>query len=234
MSADRVNTELIVANYTRNQYENKYNKQHIPMALKYIIIAFAKKILGCDMLTFKEDLDFFRLLSTKISSRMKRCRILYKASDNEYSAAKFHQLCDGKGPSITIIKSNFGNIFGGYTSKKWPSINAKENYVKDDKAFLFLIRSNDTIQQSQCPQSFDIIDEDRNAITSCKGYGPLFGDWYDIKIDDECNLGGNYTYPSQFACPQNISGSDDRTAESQFTETQYWFDVVDYYVIQID
>ena len=30
--------------------------------------------------------------------------MLYRASDNGYSAKCFHQLCDGKGPTVLIVK----------------------------------------------------------------------------------------------------------------------------------
>lgn len=47
----------------------------------------------------------------------KRC---YWASENQFSAVRFHALCDGKGPTVTLIK--VGNrIFGGYTDKGWTS-----------------------------------------------------------------------------------------------------------------
>ena len=43
----------------------------------------------------------------------------YRGSDNYFSAQAFHQKCDNVGPTITVVKSEFGEIFGGYTSKPW-------------------------------------------------------------------------------------------------------------------
>ncbi len=41
---------------------------------------------------------------------------LYQASVDTFAAAKFHELCDGKGPTLTLIKTTANHIFGGYTT----------------------------------------------------------------------------------------------------------------------
>ena len=46
-------------------------------------------------------------------------KLLYRASENEYSAKSFHKYCDNKGPTLVIIKNSEGCIFGGYTTKSW-------------------------------------------------------------------------------------------------------------------
>ena len=46
-------------------------------------------------------------------------RLLYRASEHEYSANSFHEYCDNKGPTLVIIKSSEGWIFGGYTTQSW-------------------------------------------------------------------------------------------------------------------
>ena len=47
--------------------------------------------------------------------------LLYRGSKDGFTAASFHQKCDNKGPNISIIKSEHGLIFGGYTSLSWES-----------------------------------------------------------------------------------------------------------------
>jgi len=42
--------------------------------------------------------------------------LIYKASRDGFDANTFHSRCDNKGPTITIIQSNNGYLFGGYTS----------------------------------------------------------------------------------------------------------------------
>ena len=46
-------------------------------------------------------------------------RLLYRASEHEYTARSFHEYCDDKEPTLVIIKSSGGWIFGGYTTKLW-------------------------------------------------------------------------------------------------------------------
>ena len=109
-NSSEMDVELLAFNFTRNHYENKYNKQYLPIALKYVIIQFSKRVIASKLLTLKDDLALFSLLSTKISC-IRRFNLLFTASDHGYLAAKFHELCDDKGPTITIIKSNWQYIW---------------------------------------------------------------------------------------------------------------------------
>eukprot|EP01084_Bolivina_argentea_P256830 432575_1 len=117
--------ELIVWYYVRNQYEDKFNKIDFPMALKYLMLQFSKIIIGSKLLTTKEDMSFVQILSSKILN-IKQFKLLFRASENGYLASTFHTLCDGKVPTICIVKSDNGNIFGGYTSIKWKSYGCDE------------------------------------------------------------------------------------------------------------
>jgi len=42
----------------------------------------------------------------------------WQASRDGWEAKRFHDLCDGKGPTVTIVKVN-KYIFGAYTSRSW-------------------------------------------------------------------------------------------------------------------
>ena len=46
-------------------------------------------------------------------------RLLYRASEHGYTAESFHEYCDNKGPTLIVIKSSGGWIFGGYTTQSW-------------------------------------------------------------------------------------------------------------------
>ena len=46
-------------------------------------------------------------------------RLIYRASEHGYTAKSFHEYCDDKGPTLIIIKSSGGYIFGGYTTQSW-------------------------------------------------------------------------------------------------------------------
>ena len=182
-----IDSELVTFNFIRNHYERKY-KQNVPMALKYLALQFSKRIIGCKLLTIKQDMDFFDLLSTTFPS-IRKFNFLFRASDHQFSAKKFHEHCDDKGCTLTIIKSNHGNIFGGYTSKSWKSDRLTTS-KSDRRAFLFLIKSNDESIQIKCPLLLRLPIygyKPKHAIYCLNQNGPVFGNGFDIVIRDKCN-----------------------------------------------
>ena len=47
-------------------------------------------------------------------------KLIYRASEHGYTAKSFHECCDDvNGPTLVIIKSSGGWIFGGYTTRSW-------------------------------------------------------------------------------------------------------------------
>ncbi len=48
-----------------------------------------------------------------------KLKLLYRASEHGYTARSFHECCDDKGPTLIMIKSDGGWIFGGYTTQSW-------------------------------------------------------------------------------------------------------------------
>ena len=46
-------------------------------------------------------------------------KLIYRASEHGYSGKSFHKCCDDKGPTLVVIKSSEGWIFGGYTTQSW-------------------------------------------------------------------------------------------------------------------
>ena len=51
--------------------------------------------------------------------------LLFRATEHGFTATKFHELCDNKGKTLTIVKSTNNKIFGGYTPLNW---NTSGNY----------------------------------------------------------------------------------------------------------
>ena len=48
-----------------------------------------------------------------------KMKLLYRASEHDYTAKSFHECCDNQGPTLIVIKSSGGWIFGGYTTQSW-------------------------------------------------------------------------------------------------------------------
>ncbi len=49
----------------------------------------------------------------------------------------FHEKCDGKDNTVTIIKTDSNYVFGGFTAAKWSSCG---DNIADSTAFLFSLR----------------------------------------------------------------------------------------------
>ena len=86
-----------------------------------------------------EKKEEFSLLYKRLKKDFKEIvdfKLLYRGSVDGKSSSAFHEKCDGKGNTISIIRSNQHYIFGGYAVNKWTK-NAF-TWVNDDfKSFVF-------------------------------------------------------------------------------------------------
>nr|XP_034306893.1 interferon-induced protein 44-like isoform X3 [Crassostrea gigas] len=64
--------------------------------------------------------------------------LLYKISRDGGSTEMFHELCDNKGPTVTIFYNTDKNVYGGYVSDSWGSTGG---WCTDQRAFLFKLHS---------------------------------------------------------------------------------------------
>ena len=46
-------------------------------------------------------------------------KMIYRASEHGYTAKSFHECCDNQRPTLIVIMSSGGWIFGGYTTQSW-------------------------------------------------------------------------------------------------------------------
>ncbi|CDW72897.1 UNKNOWN [Stylonychia lemnae] len=127
-----------------------------------------------------------------------KCKLLYKATGDQFTASSFHQKCDNQGPTISFIQSEHGQVFGGYTSLSWTSPDRVKSQ-KDNDAFVFSLSKNSLHKQHQ--------NLDR-AVSHHKDQLMVFGGGIsnDIAIQNDCNnnsnslcsLGGTYQTPFGF------------------------------------
>ena len=71
-------------------------------------------IIGSNQTYLVQLHEWLKLVSQSKSS----WKLCWRGSKDGWAALTFHSLCDGKGPTVTIIKVN-QNIFGGYASVSW-------------------------------------------------------------------------------------------------------------------
>jgi hypothetical protein len=98
---------------------------------------------------------------------------LFDSSIHGDSAEAFHNRCDYKFNTISLIETNSGHRFGGYTSECFESPN---NYFdkKDNLSFVFSLDKMRT---------YDVI-KGKYAISCDKGYGPYFRDDHICIVDE--------------------------------------------------
>ena len=122
---------------------------------------------------FNNNTYFWVLLDRWINPREKKeTKLLYQAKEGEDKSENFHNACDGKTPTLILIKTQKGNIFGGYVEKPWE----KETKNKQDlNSILFNLITE---------KKYEIRNPDK-AIFCSELLGPSFGDeGKDLKIVD--------------------------------------------------
>ena len=105
-------------------------------------------------------------------------QLLWKASRDDFRASTFHSKCDGKGATVTIIKSDRDQIFGGYTSMSWRN---SGGFNQDSKAFIYSL-SRKMKHSNQKNNGHSVYYDNR--------FGPVFGSGFDICVVDNSNESG--------------------------------------------
>jgi len=104
----------------------------------------------------------------------KRFRLLFRSSRDGASAASFHTACDGQGPTVTLIKSSGGYVFGGYAGVAWSSDSSSHACPS---AFLFTVTN-----PHGDPITRFMSNGDRWAVVCFFGWGPTFGAGQDMWV----------------------------------------------------
>ncbi|KAL9650656.1 hypothetical protein ABK040_016373 [Willaertia magna] len=106
--------------------------------------------------------------------------LLWQGTRDGFDANTFHNKCDNKGPTVTVIKTTCGSVFGGYTRISW---SRNENYGTDNTAFLFSLSS----QGKNTSLKFQISQNryDNYAIYCSSNNGPIFGKNHDLTVSNK-------------------------------------------------
>ena len=116
---------------------------------------------------------------------------MWRGSRDGFGAGDFHEKCDGKGPTLTVVKTEKGNVFGAYTDLDWES---GGGFVEGTgRSFLFKVNEDQSVSISEC------VDKSKETFNH-SSYGPTFG-FGDLCIRDKCdqnygsvtNLGRSYS-----------------------------------------
>lgn len=147
----------------------------------------SKTTLNSNILSYSQTKNLIDLIDFPIDTKW---TLLYSGERDGFGAADFHSRCDFKSPTLTVIKSENGNIFGGYTEAMWTSENEKE--MRDPKSFVFSL-----VNEFDKPYVARIEDACNPAIKCSPMFGPIFG-YNEICVMDECcnsmENKSNYSY----------------------------------------
>lgn len=121
----------------------------------------------------------------------KKFGILYRGSVNGFSAEHFHKLTNCKGPTITVILSDVGKVFGLYTDIPLGSF-TEANVRGHGNSFKFALRDSGLLRFQVKPGHYELQMAKKHLLASCS-----------FIIRDNCNLtseniaiaSGGYAFP---------------------------------------
>merc|ERR1739838_382907 len=123
-----------------------------------------------------------RFLNEMLKGESKKLgETVYVASKDGDSPAQFHKKCDNQGPTVVIVQSTTGAVFGGYTDMNW---GGQSRYLKSSRSFLFRLRPAMT--------KYPVVNSNY-AIYTNSNRGPTFGNGHDLNINTAC-LSNTYSY----------------------------------------
>ena len=108
---------------------------------------------------------------------------LYQVSWGGWKGSGFHDKCDDKGATVTLIRSTGGFVFGGFADKLWTS--SVGFYCKSDKAFFFSLN----IPSNEIEPTNIRINKNKRSSGMFHGFscGPTFGGSYYLYISYDAN-----------------------------------------------
>ena len=112
--------------------------------------------------------------------------LIFKMTENGFTAKDFHHYCDNKGPTLILIKTSNDEIIGGFTPLNWETTTEREKkYDELGLTFLFSLTLN---------KKFDMIKRyTYPAIQNVANLGPEFG-VDDLFLDTNLREGISYAY----------------------------------------
>ena len=120
----------------------------------------------------------------------------YKATRDGFMAADFHRECDAKGPTVVVVRSDSGYIFGGFSPDNWNSPSGRGETVHSPSAFLFTLINPHNIPPTKLAANPSI----RNHLFSHPSTGPTFGG-HDLCVSSGHSKTGTYgltEFPNAF------------------------------------
>ncbi|EFA75352.1 hypothetical protein PPL_11429 [Heterostelium album PN500] len=154
--------------------------------------------------------DQFKIINGWLGGELSY-ELIYKGTKDGFESANFHTKCNGKGATLTVVKSSDGNVFGGYNSQSWNSNGA---YCGDNKCFIYTMVNKNNI----VPTKYAPIGNNTNIVYGNNGYGPTFGSGHDLYISNQCNV-NQQSYQNFPHCYADTTGKAKATFATTYNFT---------------
>ena len=115
--------------------------------------------------------EHIKLISNWISPNgIIKTELLYRLSDDGDQFSKFHELCDNKGPTLTLFHTIDGYKVGIYTPLSWD--NKTNDWKSDWDTFIFNLNQNKKYKKAR----------EQDSLYCHKDYGP-YTDYFGCHSD---------------------------------------------------
>lgn len=197
----------------RNDYG--WGEYCVPLSFTTVELKIDTKIMRSDEIE-----SLIHAIQLKRNKKQTEWRLLYRGSEDGFSAAMFHERCDGIKDTVVVVHSDHGNVFGGFTRLPWVSDVGR--YQVDEEAFVFLLRKKESTLKKGA-KVFIQYRSSQHSVCHNKYMGPIFGYGHDIYIRSNCdkvddNSCRNHTFRCDYAA--QLGGKEK-------------FRIIDYEVFQI-
>ena len=154
-------------------------------------------------------------IKKSLNKRISSTKLIYNALLDGDSAKQFHKKCDGYNNTLTIIKTDKGKIFGGFTTLSWES----QFHIKEgDKGFIFNYNKKKIYYKKK---------DSKIEIITNSDFGPGFGNADLVVVNGF--LGGAKSY-DQTSRP---STSYDTNGKEYALNDEYYFKVLNLFVYEL-
>ncbi len=115
---------------------------------------------------------------------VRNIKLLWRGTEHGFTAAAFHQRCDGIPNTLTVMRNSANSkVCGAYTDVAFHSSGA---YIPGQvgKSFLFSVSTAGQVTQH-------LLQKGQYALCGNAAYGPIFGSGHDLLVCDNCNSQNN-------------------------------------------
>jgi hypothetical protein len=140
-------------------------------------------------------------------AQMPLLRRIFRASEHGWKGKDFHTRCDNRGPTVVVVRTVDGWVFGGVSDTAW---GGDYEYAESERAFLFGLNvPSGALGEGSVERGGEAVliplakGGSEHAMMDDPAYGPCFGeDGVDLSIMSEAHTHSNSCsyLPQSYTC----------------------------------